>query len=221
MDNAYSWLTEGWKPDNLRKPGFSPATLIDVGVGAGTNEFYEAFPEAYIVLVEPLREFEPDLKHILAARDGEYFLVAAGATEAMATLYVDGEMITKSSICQRTPLTAGKKSVEKRMVHMRPLDALRVERGWEGPFGLKIDAEGFEPEVIEGSLNLLKQTQFVIAEVSVAERFREGYTFADFVALMDRQSFALADVLSAVKSWNSELLYVDVVFRRTDGAAVG
>jgi hypothetical protein len=79
----------GWSAESLRKPGFTPATLIDVGVAYGTGQLYEAFPEAYLVLVEPLAEFESNLKRIVAERTGEYVQAAAGSSNGSAQLHVN------------------------------------------------------------------------------------------------------------------------------------
>src|SRR5207237_822373 len=85
---------------------------------------------------------------------------------------------------------------EIREVPMTTLDHLRERHGWGGPFGLKIDAEGFEPEVIEGAERLLQETQFVIAEVSVTERFEDDHSFARFIAWIDSRGFALVKSLA-------------------------
>jgi hypothetical protein len=41
--------------------------LIGVGVAAGSPNIYVAFPDAYIVAIEPLIQFRSDLEEILAA----------------------------------------------------------------------------------------------------------------------------------------------------------
>ena len=49
----------GWLPECIRKGGFAPATIADVGAGIGTPPLLVAFPEAYHVLIEPLEECSP------------------------------------------------------------------------------------------------------------------------------------------------------------------
>src|SRR5690349_20367910 len=65
---------DGWRAEPFRRHGYAPATVIDVGVAAGTPVLYEAFPDAYHVLVEPLAEFEPALQALVARNGGEYVL---------------------------------------------------------------------------------------------------------------------------------------------------
>jgi FkbM family methyltransferase len=215
-DNEEYRRQTGWRPENLRKPGFAPATVIDVGVARGTPNLYDAFADAHLVLIEPLREFEEDLKRISRRRNGEYVLAAVGAEPGRAEIYVNPEMLYESSFLVnewRPP--EQHEALERREIEVTTLDALRAERGWKGPFGLKIDAEGYEHRVIEGGVELLRETEFVIAEVSVTRPFTGGVSFADFVALMDGHGFAVHDLLDGLKRGNGGVEFVDVMFRRT------
>jgi FkbM family methyltransferase len=210
------WRREtGWRAENLRKPGLAPATVIDVGVARGTPNLYAAFADAHFVLVEPLREFEEDLQRICRRRGGEYVLAAAGARPGRAELFVDQRMLYASSLLmdERRPL-GEQEALERREVPVTTLNLLRAERGWTGPFGLKIDAEGYEHHVIEGAAGLLAETQFVISEVSVTRPLRGGISFAEFIALMDRHGFEVYDLLDGLKRGTGPVDFVDVFFRR-------
>ena len=205
----------GWRPENLHKPGLEPATVIDVGVARGTPNLYDAFPEAHFVLIEPLREFEDDLKRIAKRRGGEYVLTAVGSEPGRAEIFVNPAMLVESSMLVNEWRPAEEhEALERREVEVTTLDALRAERGWNGPFGLKIDAEGYEHRIVEGATTLLRETQFVIAEVSVTRPFDGGATFAEFVALMDRYGFAVHDLLDGLKRGNGGVEFLDVMFRR-------
>lgn len=52
--------------------------------------------------------------------------------------------------------------------------------------------------MIKGTSRLLRDTRFVIAELSVAERFRRGYAFSDLAERMDAMGFYLWDILNVV-----------------------
>lgn len=208
---------------SLRKPGLSPRTVVDVGAADGTPALYRAFPEAFQVLIEPLKENESHLQRILQEYEGEYFLTAVGAREERLNIHVEPKVSRKSSIYPRTDLTATGHPTERREIPVTTLDVLMEKHNFKPPFGLKIDTEGFEYQVIEGATNFLRETQFVIAEVSVAKRFAESYSFAEFVAIMDRNGFYLYDILNTrrTKSPPFELLLVDAMFRRADHARIG
>ena len=207
--------TLGWHPSNLRRWGFDPQTVVDVGVGKGTPSLYRAWPEAYHVLVEPLREFEPHLQRILKHYRGAYFLNAAGAKEETATIHVEATYALRSSFHVRTSLTATGDNVEKREVPVTTLDILLERNNFSPPFVLKIDTEGHEDQVIKGAPTFLCQTEGVIAEVSVRERFHLGYTFEEFLDLMRANHFCMCGVLNI----NPRGHLLDVVFCRNGDKA--
>jgi FkbM family methyltransferase len=215
-DNEEYRRETGWRQENLRKPELAPKTVIDVGVARGTPNLYDAFPEAHFVLIEPLREFEEDLKRISRRRGGEYVLAAVGAAPGRAEINVNPAMLYESSmLVNEWRPREEHEALERREVEVTTLDLLRAERGWAGPFGLKIDAEGYEHQVIEGAAELLRETQFVIAEVSITRPFSGGASFAEFIALMDRLGFAVHDLLDGLKRGNGGVEFVDVMFCRT------
>ena len=195
----------------LKRGGFRPRTVVDVGVGRGTPELYEAFPEAVQILIEPLKEHESHLRDILKEYKGQYFLTAVGARKQQAVMNVAPNNMYMSSILERTHLPPTEFQTEERQIQVTTLDSLMGEHGFEPPFGLKIDAEGFEYQIMRGARAFLRETQFVIAEVSVTERFKESYMLSEFTELMDRNGFFLWDVLRIP----NHRRYVDAVFRRS------
>jgi FkbM family methyltransferase len=184
----------------MRPRGLAPATLIDVGVGHGTPWLMAGFPDAYTVLVEPNDGFRPDTERLMAGRQGEVHFMAAGAEAGEATLTLNVRRPTSSTMsaasdAQRAEYARRGWVRETRTVTVpvRRLDSLGW-RDWPKPFLLKIDAEGFEFEVLKGATALLPDVACMIAEVSVAERYAGGYSFAAFVAALDGYGFRLFDI---------------------------
>lgn len=205
----------GWTSAHLRRFGFRPHTLVDVGVGPGTPALYDAFPDARLVLVEPLSEYEADLRRIVSERGGRYFLTALGSEEGRRTIRIEPGNRMKSSLLERTAITATGDRLDEREIPVTTLDGLSEREGFEAPFGLKIDTEGFELEVVNGAECFLRNAAFAIAEVSVAERFAGSYRFADLVAAMARHGLHACDILEVSRSSRGpETRYVDVLFRR-------
>ena len=58
-----------------------------------------------------------------------------------------------------------------------------------------------------------RKAEFVIAEVSVANRFEGSYRFAEFIGLMDSKGWELTDILRAPRRVDS-VLFIDAVFAR-------
>src|SRR3954454_18339997 len=64
---------------HVKRLGFQPATVIDVGVAYGTPELYDAFPGARFLLVDPLEEYAEGIGQITARlQDAEWVRAAAG-----------------------------------------------------------------------------------------------------------------------------------------------
>jgi FkbM family methyltransferase len=204
----------GWGHRTLRKPGLSPRTVIDVGAEHGTGALYMAFPRAYYVLIEPLSECAPSLERWLQRIRGEYLQLGVADSEESLTFYADLDHHWAGSFVAPRAAANGSR-VEKRDVEVTTLDCLRRTHSWEGPFGLKIDTEGFERQVLEGAVDLLGETQFVIVELWIADHGEQTTPFAELVALLDERGFRLSDLLDGAKaSPDGDLLYVDALFRR-------
>jgi FkbM family methyltransferase len=144
----------------------------------------------------PLRPPEFPGKPEVKTYEGEYFLTAVGARDGTAVIDVLLDDPGKSSFLQRTELTATSCTVEKREVSITTLDTLMRCHNLQAPFGLKIDTEGFEYQVIEGAPNFPRKTELVIADVSIAKRFQGSYLFSDPTDLVDCNEFFLWDVLN-------------------------
>lgn len=195
-----------WNIPRRHHRDLDPATVFDVGVSKGTPELYAAFPDAHFVLVEPLTENEPDMRRILETVKGECVLAAAGAEPGTATLNVEPDKRGMSSMLDRAPSTATGDEPERREVPVVTLDQLAATTGAGRPYGVKVDAEGFEVEVLRGARGMLEHTQFVIAEASTTRRFEGGYQCADLLDEMRARGFEVRDVMRSTRRFADLLL---------------
>ena len=80
---------------------------------------------------------------------------------------------------------------------------------------IKIDTEGNELNVLRGASSTLRSTDFVILEVSIAERFKNSYQFEDLVSIMGDNGFSLFSILSISHPENEiRPRFLNVVFSR-------
>ncbi|MEM0947719.1 MAG: FkbM family methyltransferase [Pseudomonadota bacterium] len=212
-------VVERTKPvsKDLTRFGFKPNTVFDIGVDAGTPFLYDAFPNAHFVLVDPVAESEGRAARWLSRLDAEFHCCAVGAGNGEAELTIPaGDTKTKFARSTTQEYTAqyseSFEHFETRSVPMLPLDDL-ID-GKAPPFGIKIDTEGGELSVIKGAKEALKSTDFVVAEVSIRERFSGGYRFSEFVAEMGINGF---EPLEFLTPFNPQSTDCDVLFVRYDG----
>lgn len=198
-----------------------PQTVFDVGVGYGTYPLYEAFPNARFVLVEPLRNYENTIKKITEKYKCDVFYKAVSDTAGVREMTIDTRDMEKSSFDDRTPLTSTRNKLEKLEVEVTTLDTIFRECiDVKQPILLKIDTEGHELKALRGATSLLRVTDTVIAEVSIARRFEDSYKFEDLILFMKDNGFSLLTFLD-ITQVRGELRprYADIVFTRGETAA--
>jgi len=196
--------------------GFDVMTVFDVGVNKGTPGLYRAFKDKEIVLIDPRKESIEATERRFPKISFISEVCAAGSTYGTATLHIP-DRGGRSSIHARAPLTAGDVS-QTLDVPVRRLDYLAKTYSLRGPFGIKIDTEGYELEVLKGATEILPNTQFVIAEVSVKRRFENGYRFSEIIIFMRDHGFELLDTLTFKRRPSS---WIDCLFVRSDNAIFG
>lgn len=208
-------ITPPWDVPSIQKRGFAPRTIIDVGAARGTAPLYEAFPDAFLALIEPLEEFEDQLRQILAGREGEWLHTAVGDSEGTRVLNVKPSCLFQSTFRDVSNVAPEREAMERREVPITTLDALATRRRWSPPFGLKIDVEGSEQQVLEGASKLLAETQFVISEVLPSPRSADDHSLVEIFSFLYAHGFELCDILAAPRPRvQRELAYLDVLFWR-------
>jgi FkbM family methyltransferase len=204
-----------WDVPSMQKRSFAPCTVIDVGAARGTTPLYEAFPDAFLALIEPLDEFADPLREVLAERPGELLQTAVGEREGTKVMNVRRSCLFQSTLADIPGSLRESDTVEPREVAVTTLDTLLAKRGWVPPFGLKIDVEGFEYQVLEGAASLLGETQFVITEIWPSPRSKHERGIVDIFTLLYASGFELCDILAAARPRvQREVMYLDMLFWR-------
>jgi FkbM family methyltransferase len=206
---------------HLKRLGYHPGTIIDVGVADGTFDLYTIFPSAAYLLVEPLVEFEPALSWISSRYNAQYALTAAGAEDEERFMYTGRSLAEMHGASLQPPKhdTATERR-DKRRVPVRRLDRLVEERKLPGPFLLKIDTQGTEIEVLRGAERILPQVDVVIAEASF---FNFGQKpnqplIDDVLRFMDQRGFFPYDFFGGFnRPLDDALGQIDIAFVKRDG----
>ena len=196
--------------DNMKRLGLDPATVIDVGVGYGTPELWEAFPRARLLLVEPIADRfggrVPERAELVEA--------AAGAAAGRATITIHRAPEMSSVLGTWT----GDREGEPREVPVVRLDDAVRERGLPGPYVLKVDVEGAELSVLDGAPEVLAATEVVLLEVRFFELVPGAAQLHDVVPYMRERGFVAYDVFGgAIRLSDGALAVTNLAFVREDG----
>ncbi|RXK13595.1 hypothetical protein CP965_07295 [Halarcobacter mediterraneus] len=192
-----------------------PTFIIDVGVSAGTPWLYESFPNANYVLIDPLNVVD-ELNIYLSKMDYKFHEVALSSEDGgILTINMDTEQPALSSILPLSKHNERGHELKEIKVNKRRLDSLLNEEYKEEVTSnttlLKIDTEGYELEIVKGATEILEHIDYLICEVSVYDRFENGYTLLDLLSFLDKQGFILSEVLRFAKL-NGKVVVGDMLF---------
>lgn len=199
--------------EHLKVMDVEPKTYIDVGVCYGTPELFNAFPDAYHILFEPVPELEERLKLLTTKFPGEYHMIALGDQSGTMTLHIPHDGVEGATLIPGENL----RDID---VRVDTLDNVLGNRKLEGPVLLKTDCQGFDLNVIEGAKGWLPDIDVIVMEVNLYHP-RNNPSFADFATIVTRMKelgFSVYDIISyQIRPRDDALGYVDLVFARDDG----
>src|SRR4030067_776100 len=147
---------------HIKRLGFEPETVLDVGAAGGTYEIYETFPKAFHVLIEPLEEYKPYLDRMVKRYErAEVVIAAAYHASGEVTLHVHPDLMGSSLYLEGEDSDV---NGLPRVVKAVTLDHLCSNRRLEGPYLIKLDAQGAELDVLKGSEKVLENSESVVVE---------------------------------------------------------
>jgi FkbM family methyltransferase len=202
---------------HLARRGLEVGTIIDVGVADGTLELYRNFPDANLLLVEPVEEFRPAIEAILRRYKGQVCFAAAGDQPGIVNLAIGNGLADAHNAHARGAGGRG-----SRPVPVRRVDSLVAELRMPGPYLLKVDVEGCEPAVVRGAVGILPETEVVILETGFDDSDGREMAFRDVVNLMGDLGYEVYDMFSGwIREGDGVLVGCDTAFVKRDGYLKG
>jgi FkbM family methyltransferase len=200
-----------------------PKTVIDVGANIGQFSIAcsKLLNSPQIYAFEPLPSCHQQfllntarLPNIIA------YPIALGDTQGAVDFYVNSHTHSSSIL----PLTNDHsksfpfaKVSEKITVTVSTLDLVFSEVELLPPTLLKIDAQGYEANVLKGSQNILENIDFVLLEVSFKPLYVGEASFKEVFYLMEKYGFDFLRPVDFLKNPKSgEILQMDALFRRVN-----
>lgn len=195
---------------HMKGLGLNPQTVIDVGVGHGTSELYDSFPNAEYLLIEAVREFEPDLKQILSHRKGRYLLAAAGAQPGETTINVHPEHLQGSSLFNESDGADGM----ARTIPVVTIDSANAS----GSIVIKLDIQGAELLALSGATETMKRTEAILMEVALIPCLKDIPLFAEVIRFMADRGFVVYDFFGGgQRPLDGAMASADLVFVQENG----
>ena len=198
---------------SLSARGFSPRTIVDIGAyeGGWSKMAKETWPECGILMFEPnkaktaiLTQLAKDLNcrvfdHLLGAEDGSK--VAFNVMETGSSIMAERSCVTRE--------------VEFRT--LTTLDSLRLQL--EEPALLKIDAQGYELEILKGASSSIQSFEAVLLEIAIIEINECAPLLHEVTAFMDKLGFIASEILEIHRRpLDRAMSQIDVFFLRKESA---
>jgi FkbM family methyltransferase len=199
----------------MAKRGFEPKSIIDVGAFEGnwSKIARQIWPDGRLYMIEPNLKKRAQLDRIAKELDACLFGDLLGAHEGQEVQF--NLMESGSSVmAERSPLP---RAVETR--RLSTLDSLlgHVDQ----PGLLKIDAQGYELEILKGASAILPCLEAVLLEVATIEINEGAPLLHDVVAYMKNVGFVTYDILEIHRRpLDRALNQVDIVFVRETSSLI-
>lgn len=210
--------------NKLRAGGFFSHLEIDIviDVGANTGQFAQWCRHigyrGEILSIEPLRDAHASLLQN-AASDPHWTIaerMALGDHEGEVEINVAGNSVSSSVLEMRENLLDAlpqSKYIERQVVPMRRLDNV-VGKSLEGRrIFLKLDVQGFEPQVLRGAGQLLSEVTALQLEMSLVSLYHDEIAMPEMYSMLERHGFLIWDLEPGFRHPRTgQLLQVDGLF---------
>ena len=195
-----------------------------VDVGANTGQFGHLCRDSHykgeIISFEPVSATHAALRES-AAGDPLWTVadrMALGAETGEAEINISGNSVSSSMLPMLDSHVAAAPTsqyIQKEKVPVRRLDDVLGDTKAGRRALLKLDVQGFEPQVLAGAPKFLSHAIAVQLEMSLVPLYQGETLMPDIVAEMDKIGFELWDMESSFRDPNTgQLLQMDGIFTR-------
>lgn len=206
-----------WSLENLKKNGFNPGLIIDIGAYEGhwTRDTLEVFPAAKILMIEAQQQKEPQLKKISRQfPNTDVMIVLLSAAAGKSRLFLQCE--TGSHIIDQS-----NPGDTIQTLLTQTLDNCLAEKNMEHPDLLKLDVQGHEMEVLKGGRKALLSAEVCLLEISLLNLGDNSPLIGEMITYMDENNFQPYDISSLMRRPFDKALYqVDMFFVKKDSKLV-
>ncbi len=197
---------------NLKQSGFLPSVVFDVGAQVGTPELYSAFPDAHHVFIEPVTECLPVLNDI-AGQLKSACVINCAVSNINGTTSLS---VTPSRQYSSIDIKMGD---ETREIDVRTVDSIYEDLHIDGPILLKIDVDGIEIKVLQGSKSVLRHDCVIVIEASIADDHPRFNRVVEYLSSYGYEVYDIVDPLYRQSDWH--LWQVDLIFIKKNSSIWG
>ncbi len=195
--------------------------IIDVGILTCTYPLIHCFPDRKHILVEPVRSFHTNIESIYKSKNIDHLLLKCAAGKSNEKLVLceygkrGGTEVTHSRLFDVNADIPNEDLISKLIIDTKRVDTLLEMHKTECcasndkyDFLLKIDVDGTEEDILEGSRNCLGQCSVIVLEIPIVKLLGR-------VSLLDQLGYQIVDIVDPCY-YKGCLSQVDCIFVRKD-----
>lgn len=212
--NRYDAPSMEWSFRNLRRLGFDPRFIVDVGAfnGEWTAMALAEFPEANVLMLEAQENKRPLMESLTINGRGrvQHRIAVMGAKDGEKVVFHEYEHSPTASSMLTDYASTPTRNVE---ATLRTLDSILATDNFPQPDLIKLDVQGYELEVLKGSETALAGAEAVLMEVSIIELYQESPVLHHVTAFMAERGFRAYDICSLLRRpLDRALCQIDIIF---------
>ena len=197
--------------NNLKKIGYRPDCIIDIGAYKGDFTFYTKmiFDHSSIIMIEAQEDKEKYLKQIIEGNKNiSYEISLLSKSSGLNVPFY--EMETGSSIYQE------QSNVERKVKYYKTktLDELVFSKNQYDEYFIKLDVQGAEIDILNGAENVLQKTNFILLEASLLNYNQNAPLISEVIDYLDSKDFVLFDICDENRKSDKTLFQVDLLFSK-------
>jgi len=203
-----------WSLLNLKKNGFDPKTVIDVGAYEGfwTIELLEVFPEAKVLMIEAQQMKSGTLQRIKQNYPNVNYQIA---------LLSSADNVEKYFLVDETGSRITTDTTKSEVMVTRSLDTILAESGLPLPDFIKLDVQGHELEVLKGAGKALSNATLCLLEITLIELGTDSTLMAHMISYMSELNYQPYDISHFIRRpFDNALYQVDMFFVKKDSFLV-
>ena len=171
-----------------------PKTIIDIGSNKGQFLILieKMFPGRTAYSFEPIKEMMDKQKKFFSFKKNIYFYNFALGSEASLKNFFITLRKDSSSFLKINEVNNQNKNYnikENRPIQINTLDDCFENKNIKQPILIKIDVQGYELEVLKGSELMLKQTEYILLEVTESEMYKTQATEELIIKFLKKFNF--------------------------------
>ncbi|WP_018615830.1 FkbM family methyltransferase [Segetibacter koreensis] len=203
---------------NLKSFGFNPVHIVDIGANHGrwTREALKHFPDAYYTLLEPQYWLKSSIEDLLNTNKKINFNgVGAGASAGSFKFTIhDKDHSCSFKFTEEEAHQRGFKQVDLQVV---TLNELLADNKLPTPDIIKIDAEGWDIEVLKGASIFLGKTEIFMVEVAISCKHFDN-TILKMMNFMNEAGYTFFDITDLNRPIEPKVLWLaELVFIKKNG----